>query len=153
MRLFALFLLLAGCTSVKMILGGKPGIEDYKKYDYSLVEKGDTVFEFPGSQQTYLLDSLYVNETEPLLFGKPVTLQTFLKQTQTQEFLVIHNDSIVYNYTAPGYSQTWINTFSISKSLISLLVGIALDEGVIKSLDDEIVNYLPNWQRIQPLRE
>nr|WP_233165733.1 serine hydrolase [Pedobacter sp. ASV12] len=58
--------------------------------------------------------------------------------------MVIRNDSILYEKYDKGYSDsTLATTFSIAKSMLSVLVGQALADGRIKSLDDPILNYIP----------
>ena len=70
----------------------------------------------------------------------------FLKSLETASFLVIKNDSVLYeNYWGKFNKHTPTNSFSMAKSIVALLVGIALDEGKIKSLDEPITNYLPEF--------
>ena len=38
-----------------------------------------------------------------------------------------------------------VNVFSVTKSIIGLLTGIAFDEGVIENLDDPVSKYLPEF--------
>jgi len=47
-----------------------------------------------------------------------------------------------YHGMQPGRKM---NTKSASKSIISLLVGIAVEEGIINSIDDPIAQYLPKY--------
>lgn len=52
------------------------------------------------------------------------------------------------------YQDTWHNflendtlhVMSVTKSIVSLLIGIALDKGFIKSIDEPVLNYFPNYQ-------
>ena len=72
----------------------------------------------------------------------PDTLQQALRQTQTVAFLIMQHDSIIYEWYAPGYTDSSrTNPFSMTKSIMSILTGIALKDGKIKSLDDPIGNY------------
>jgi len=73
-------------------------------------------------------------------------LRKALEQYRTVAFLVVQNDSIRYeeywdNYDASSLS----NSFSMAKSIISILIGIAHDEGKIKSLDQTACEYLPDF--------
>jgi CubicO group peptidase (beta-lactamase class C family) len=68
----------------------------------------------------------------------------YLKQTQTTAFIVIKDDEILFEGYYNGYSRNSIQTsFSIAKSFISALVGIAIDEGYIDSIEDPITKYIP----------
>ena len=39
-----------------------------------------------------------------------------------------------------------IHIFSVTKSIISMLFGIALDKGCIKNLDEKVIDFFPNYQ-------
>jgi CubicO group peptidase (beta-lactamase class C family) len=76
--------------------------------------------------------------------GQRYTPEQFLDRTYTNALLVIKNGRIVYenyrNNTRPG---TRFIGWSMTKSITSILVGCALHEGRIHSLDDPITQYLP----------
>jgi CubicO group peptidase (beta-lactamase class C family) len=67
----------------------------------------------------------------------------------TTAFLVIHKDSVLFEkYWGEHTQQTVSNSFSVAKTIVSLLIGIALDEGHIKSLDDPAGNYVPAFKNL-----
>jgi CubicO group peptidase (beta-lactamase class C family) len=71
-------------------------------------------------------------------------LDSNLQQTYTAAFLVIKNDTVLYEKYFDQYNrQTLLPSFSVAKSFVSTLVGIALEEGKIKSLCEPITNYIP----------
>jgi len=71
-------------------------------------------------------------------------LDLFLADTGTQAFLVIQDDAIIYERYFMGYQRdSWVTSFSVAKSFDSALIGIAIQEGYIKSVDDCITDYLP----------
>lgn len=75
---------------------------------------------------------------------KEAAFDDFLGSTDTTSFIVIKNDEILYERYFNGYRRDSIVTsFSIAKSVTSALIGIAIDEGFIGSVDDPIVDYLP----------
>lgn len=58
--------------------------------------------------------------------------------------LIIRNDTIIFEAFSGNFDRTSIcSVFSISKTLTSLLCGIAVDEGYIKSVNDPVTEYLP----------
>jgi len=58
-------------------------------------------------------------------------------------FAVFHCDSVLFEHYWEGYDANRpSNSFSMAKSIVSLAVGVCLDEGLIKSLDDEVENYI-----------
>lgn len=64
----------------------------------------------------------------------------------TVGLVVVQNDSLIYeNYWGGWDADSVSNSFSVAKSYVSVLTGIALKEGKIKSLDDPVGNYLPEF--------
>jgi CubicO group peptidase (beta-lactamase class C family) len=65
---------------------------------------------------------------------------------QTVGFLVVKNDSLLYEKYWEGYDEhSVVNSFSMAKSINAILIGVALKEGLIKSLDEPVANYLPEF--------
>ncbi len=76
--------------------------------------------------------------------GEARSLQAFLDRTETTTLLVLRADTLVHEHYAPGWSEASPATsWSVAKSVVSALVGIALDEGSLESLDDPVARYLP----------
>jgi CubicO group peptidase (beta-lactamase class C family) len=72
------------------------------------------------------------------------SLERYLQASGTTAFLVVQDDKLLYERYFNGYDQRSVNTsFSMAKSFASALVGLAIDEGHIKSVDEPITNYLP----------
>lgn len=79
--------------------------------------------------------------------GKPVDLQGFLEKTATNALLVIKDGSVAAEiYRNGSGDKTKFISFSMAKSMLSTMVGIALSEGKIRSLDDKVIDYLPDWK-------
>ena len=71
----------------------------------------------------------------------------FLRKTDTLTFVVVHSDELVYErYFAGSSRQTLETSFSVAKSVVSTLVGIAIDEGAIGSVEDPVTDYVPSWR-------
>jgi CubicO group peptidase (beta-lactamase class C family) len=78
-------------------------------------------------------------------------LDDYLEQTQTQAFIVIQNDAILYEKYFNGASRDSIVTsFSVAKSFASALIGAAIADGFIQSVDDPITDYLPELAERDP---
>lgn len=70
-----------------------------------------------------------------------------LAKYETIAFLVIQDTSIVFESYWEGYSEnSTSSSFSMAKSVVGLLVGIAIDEGKISSVQDPISMYLPEFK-------
>ena len=68
----------------------------------------------------------------------------FLKDSWTTGFLVIQNDSIVFEDYYLGNTESTRNiSWSMAKSFISALMGIAIEEGHIKNINQNVEEYVP----------
>ena len=69
---------------------------------------------------------------------------SFLAENKTQAFIVIQDGKILYeNYFNDTNRNSIVTSFSVAKSFDSALIGIAIAEGYIHSVDDPITTYLP----------
>ena len=76
-------------------------------------------------------------------------LMEFIKNPEfnTQAAILIVGNSIIAEYYNEGYDETSLATsWSVAKSFTSTLIGIAIDDGYIGSIDDPITDYLPEWK-------
>ncbi len=74
----------------------------------------------------------------------------YLDSLHTVSFLVVRRDSILYESYRDGWNDTLTsNLYSATKTIVGLLVGIALDEGKIRSLDDPVSAYIPIYKKGQ----
>lgn len=59
--------------------------------------------------------------------------------------VVVYNDAIIYeDYHLRQTADSLMSVFSVSKSIGSILTGIALDEGFIADVDEPISTFFPN---------
>ena len=69
-------------------------------------------------------------------------LKVLNEQRETKSFLVIKNDSIVFEKYYDGYDKNSLsNSFSVAKSIVVSLMGKAIMEGKIKGLDQPVSDY------------
>jgi CubicO group peptidase (beta-lactamase class C family) len=81
--------------------------------------------------------------------GEP--FDAFLRGTDTLGFVVLDDDRLVYErYFGGADRQTRQTSFSVAKSFVSTLVGIAIDEGLIGSVSDPVTEYLPELAERDP---
>lgn len=133
-----LFVLLTSMLSLKPYLPSAlyhnfPGLKDYTFFSNRVVQAK------AGSAPWLISDKKLENP--------PADLQTLLNDLQTTALLVIEDGKIVYeHYDLGGGAETLSPSFSMSKSILSLLYGFALEDGRIKSLDEPVSRYLPEWE-------
>jgi CubicO group peptidase (beta-lactamase class C family) len=77
--------------------------------------------------------------------GKTWTIDEYMAADRVSGLLVIKDGKIVLEKYALGRKPTdrW-TSFSVAKSMTSTLVGAAIQDGKIKSIDDPITRYVPD---------
>ncbi len=122
--------ILNGITKTWLLGKSKPDINDMKYFDLREIKNGMAhPWKKSSNYNRKSLSKDFLNKVDS--FG-------------TVAYLVIHNDSIVGEYYWENYdSTTYSNSFSMAKSFLSTLIGIAIDEGKIKSLDQKVSDFLP----------
>jgi CubicO group peptidase (beta-lactamase class C family) len=110
----------------------KANIDDYEIFDNRKVEVGNYVPIANG--KTYNQSKLKAD------------FRQYLEKYETVSFLVIKNDSVAYEEYWDGYGpDSYSNSFSVAKSITSILTGIAIDEGKIKSVDQKVSDFIPEY--------
>lgn len=93
-----------------------------------------------GNHQEWLVSKEY-NKAQLPEFIKPIN-----DKLGTVAYVVIKNDSIIFEEYWNGYSSdSSSNSFSMAKSWISTLVGIAIKEGKIDSINQKACDFLPEF--------
>ena len=93
-----------------------------------------------GNHQEWLVSKEY-NKAQLPEFIKPIN-----DKLGTVAYVVIKNNSIIFEEYWNGYSaDSSSNSFSMAKSWISTLVGIAIKEGKIESINQKACDFLPEF--------
>ncbi|MBW3620443.1 MAG: beta-lactamase family protein, partial [Actinobacteria bacterium] len=77
--------------------------------------------------------------------GETKTIEQFVATTRTDGVVLVHDGTVVGEWYANGYApdvrhQPW----SVTKTFVAAVVGIAFDDGLIDSLRDPIDAYIPD---------
>ena len=76
--------------------------------------------------------------------GQTYDLEDYLRRQNVTGLLVLKDGRIVYEYYGDGNTdRTLWTSRSVAKSVVSILVGMAIKEGLIGSVADPITRYLP----------
>ena len=77
----------------------------------------------------------------------PVDLDAYLAGQRAADLLVVHDGKLRLERYGLGFDAAgrW-TSFSVAKSMTSLLVGAALRDGHIRSLDDKVSAYIPQMR-------
>lgn len=78
--------------------------------------------------------------------GQDVPWQKFLDESYTNAFLILRNGVITYQYYRDGFSPTTrLPSYSVGKTMLSLVVGQLISKGKIKE-SDTFVQYFPEFK-------
>jgi CubicO group peptidase (beta-lactamase class C family) len=120
-----------------MIIYNFADIKDHEKFPARTIEKGTNAFHFQLTEKGKVPKTL--NQE-----GKSYPFAGFLEDNETVAFIIIQNDTIQYEQYWDGYGEASIvPSFSMAKSVTSILVGCAIDDGLIKSVSEPVTNYIP----------
>lgn len=109
-------------------------LEDYKEFDNEIVENG-TPQPWPNHK-----DYNSIKETE--------RLNAINKANGTIAYVIIKNDSIWFENYYDGFDEnSKSNSFSMAKSYVSGLMGRAIEQGYIKSLDQPVGDFFPEFNK------
>jgi CubicO group peptidase (beta-lactamase class C family) len=100
--------------------------------------RSDNPAELAGSGRALALPETYPWQ------GETRRSQDLLDETDTSGLLVLLDGEIVHEHYAltGGRDVRWIS-WSVAKSFVSALVGVAVDEGHIRSIEEPVTTYLP----------
>ena len=125
----------------RVIFWGESDYKDLEKFPARTIHKAPPTFTFDQLPA----DNPYASQIEAI--GDDATdgrVEDYLEASGTTTFLVVRDDELLYEKYFNGYDKDSLQTsFSMAKSYASALVGIAIDEGYIKSVDEPITTYIP----------
>lgn len=116
-------------------------INDYQFFPKRSIEKSSSPSKFQSKSREQYIESLFDRRLEVSGFN---SFDDWAFKSQTTSLIVIRNDEILYEKYFNGFSrESFFHSQSMAKSFISFLIGVAIDEGAIESVDDSIVKYIP----------
>lgn len=130
--ILAILFFLTACVPLRSVKYLIPDLGDSAKFENATIQKSSTPFYFKH------------NFPNKKYNGLKERLDTSLVGTKTNVFLVIKNDSIIYQYLSEGNTLAVRQpSFSLAKSFVGTLVGMSVDKGEIKSTNELVIKYLP----------
>jgi len=141
--LLVMVMIIASCNVYNTVrYGVLPSQKDYEHFPQRKIENQSPVFNFIEPKKDYNLGKL-IGVTNKALNATNINLDSLVQLHKTISFMIIRNDTILYENYNENYSDTsLISSFSMVKPMISTLIGIAIAEGKIKSVDNSITDYL-----------
>ena len=113
---------------------------DQLGFKFDLVKRAGTVYPLKEPTNTFTTNYTFDNHA--------YTLDQYMKRNEVTGFLVLKDNQIIYErYFHGADQQSRFLTNSVGKSITSTLVGIALKDGKISSVNDPIIKYLPELKQ------
>ena len=134
---------LSACSTLPgwMLLQGQSAITDYRHFDNAPIARAASPSSLPAAPA-------------PLRWPGDLTTdaaESLLASNGTVAFVVIRRGVVAYERYFNGYARDSVTTsFSMAKSVVSALLGIAIAEGRIGSVDDPVTRYLPELRGNDP---
>jgi CubicO group peptidase (beta-lactamase class C family) len=127
----------------RAIAWGDASVIDYLMFPSHPLRAAAKPFHFASRPDPVRVKSVFDGLT--YLDGRRVgDLEDLLRRTLSASFIAIQDGAVVYEDYFNGYDRdSMCTSFSVAKSFASTLVGIAVDEGRIVSVNDPITKYLP----------
>ena len=130
------------CTTYRIVRWRDPSSSQPRSiFPQRTMRHADAPFRFATLPQQRLdLDTVSVRDID----GRLHPFAEYMRTRRVKVFLVIRNDTIVYERYRDGYvDSTTSSSFSMAKSFTSAALGLALHKGAIRSLDDSVTRYIP----------
>lgn len=122
----------------------------YRSYDGSVFYANkNNVLKLPKYKKTINNQNISFS-----LDNKTYHLNDYLQSQDVAGLMILKNGQIAYEYYKNDNDATTLWTSrSVAKSIVATLIGVAVKQGKIKSLDDPIIQYLPDlkntaWEKV-----
>lgn len=138
--ILAAWIAVAGPVTVSRVIRyGDTMIDDFKVYPSRRLHASESPFLFEENPAQLSLPGVVEPEGEP-----QSDLEDLLQSNDTIAFLVIKDDLLVYERYYQGHTQSSLSqSFSMAKSFTSALIGMAIDDGLIASVDQPVTDFIP----------
>lgn len=138
-----------GCTAIRSVKYGNPSTDTYLNFACDTISTYDTikcVLISSPQHDRYFEESTFSGGN---IHGETIA-EYFARVRGDGALLIVRNDTILLEKYYGRFSELHpSNVFSVSKSVTSLLCGIAVDEGYM-SVSDPITKYIPELSESDP---
>ncbi len=142
-------LIILGIINLGIIFSGKTYLYKGVANTYLKGRSGPSIDEYKIFSNREVAAGKEQNWRNSKFYNSKKIAQTTLKEfdaMQTVAYVIIKNDSIIHEQYWDGYGEdSYSNSFSMAKTFTSMLIGAAIDEGKIKSVDQPVGDFLPEY--------
>ena len=125
----------------RMITMHVADVYDYKNFENRIIQGSKSPFIFKEKGEEAYVESLFSERVSNSGFN---SFTEWAENSQTTALIFIRRDTIIYEKYFNGFSrESYFHSQSMAKSFVSFLIGAAIDEGLIKSVDDPMTIYIP----------
>ncbi|MFT4969661.1 MAG: CubicO group peptidase (beta-lactamase class C family) [Chitinophagales bacterium] len=133
-------LLFSSCHLVKSVIYLRPDHKDGNKFPKNEIEPGSVCLDFSYHETPFDIQSAQVTFKD----GHTEHLDHVLGNNVTNAFIIIKDSKVLSEHYFNNYNEEDTHgSFSVAKGMTSSLLGLALHEGLIHSLEDPITHYIP----------
>lgn len=130
------------CQVGRFVFRNFANITDYRIFPSRPLHNDSVKFTFQQASQARFPKTI-TDKTQ-----HTVNFEQYLEDNKSVAFLIIKNDTILYEKYFDHYEQeSIVASFSMAKSVTSILIGCAIDDGFIKSVDEPVTNYVPELKK------
>ena len=120
-----------------------PDVYDYQKFPSVEISNANTVFRYHKNQKSEIISEMKFKNNE----GTLKSLNQIIDETKTNSLIIIQNDTIIYEqYFNEQNRESLCKSFSATKSILSMLIGIAIEEGYINNVNEPLKNYIHDFK-------
>ena len=115
-------------------------------HNFSNMQDVISIIEVESSTEPYLFSSRPQALPKTFTYGeKEISTQEFLQRSDTTALVVLKNEDITHESYYQGTQESDKRiSWSVAKSFLSAIFGIAVEEGKIKNINDLVTDYVPS---------
>ncbi|MGF7140250.1 serine hydrolase domain-containing protein [Roseimarinus sediminis] len=132
----------------RLITQNVADVYDYQLYENRVINGSSDTFRFTKKLDEAYVESLFADRVQHSGFA---SFNEWAEKSQTTALIFIRRDTILYEKYFNGFTRdAYFHSQSMAKSFISFLIGAAIDEGLISSINDPMTKYLPELKDRDP---
>ena len=148
-RLLLSLLILISLASLLVVISGHSHLFKAISTTYLIGRTGPSIDDYKHFENR----EIKTNKHEPWALAKKYNhysndeLHSEIEKHNPAAFLIVKDNKLIHEEYWDNYNEnSKTNSFSMAKSYTSLLIGIAIQEGKIRSVNDPVGDYLPEYK-------
>jgi len=139
--LFSAILMGTGCTVGRFFIYNFADTRDHRKFPSRPLGASTTPYRYAEADVEKGPKTItYADKEQPF--------DVFLEDHKTVAFLIVHRDTLKYERYFKGYDPAQVHTsFSMAKSVMSMLIGCAITDGFVSSVQQPVTEFVPELKK------